>query len=92
MSDFNIRKQALEREENRATRIAAATKDLPKRKSGEIQVVCALLNQMHKTLCLYDLMGTPPPLAGCTETWFDAALARLAEIVAAAQPSSGDNG
>lgn len=85
MSDFETRKHALAREEDRATRIAAATTGLPRRKSGELSVLCSMIAQAHKTLCVYDLMTSPPPISGITETWFDAALERVAEIVAAAQ-------
>lgn len=85
MDNFEIRKQALEREEYRAHRLADAMNDLPRRKSGELAAVCKMVEQAHKTLCAYDLMPNPPGLAGITETWFDAALERVAEIKAAAQ-------
>lgn len=86
MSNFDLRKQALAREEDRVTRITAATESLPKRKTGEVLVLCNMIAQAHKTLCHYDLTENPPAIASVTETWFDAALERLAEITA--QPSS----
>lgn len=84
MSDFELRRQALEREENRATRIAAAKQGLPVRRGGEQSTIVKLVEQVHKTLCMYDELANPPALAGVTETWFDAALERLEEIKAAA--------
>ena len=80
MTVYEIRKQALEREESRALRIAEAMEGLPTRKTRELSLTCTMLSQAHRTLCAYDLMSAPPAIAGITETWFDAALERVVEI------------
>lgn len=87
MKQVNIELEDLawQREKNRLTRMQPLLDKLPKRKSGELAGVCAMLEAAHKTLCGYDRTPSPPPISGITETWFDAALERVAEIVAAAQ-------
>jgi hypothetical protein len=84
MDIYELRKQALDREQHRALRLADAMAGLPKRKTGETVLICKLAEQAHKTLCAYDLMPVAPALAGITETWFEAALERIANIKAEA--------
>jgi hypothetical protein len=85
MTSIEIRKQALEREEYRGHQLAEAVAGLPKNKSGryksgEANMLVSLAGQAHKTLCYYDVAAEPPAVAGITETWFDTAVERLAEI------------
>ena len=84
-TDFEIRKVALEREENRAQRIGEAFQGLPSRKTGELSIICDIVKRAHKTLCFYDLMPDPPAMSDITETWFDAGLARIADLKEAAK-------
>ena len=101
-TNIQLRKQALDREEFRLQQIANAIAGLPRNKSGrfkgtEANMLFTLVNHAHKTLCAYDVEPDPAPLAGITETWFDAAIERLHSLgneKLAANPSlaDGDNG
>lgn len=85
MTNLELRKRALAREEERSERLAAAVDGLPTNKGGrfksaEANMLLTQIKQADKALCYYDARPEPPAVAGITETWFDAAIERLTEI------------
>lgn len=81
MTEFEIRKQALEREEARQNQMNTVLANKPKRGSAELSKVIRAIHAAHALLCVLDLSADPPALGGATQTWFDTAIARAEELL-----------
>ena len=82
MDKYERENYATNRKTERARSHDALIDSAPKRRKGtEVGEVIDMLVTAHNLLYIYDLAEQPPSIAGVCETTYEAAVARLAEII-----------
>jgi uncharacterized protein YqgV (UPF0045/DUF77 family) len=81
MTAYELERQALESKHARAQIIDPLFTRMGKRPRGEAGALSKLITEVHELLCEYDVQENPPSMSGASETMFEAAVARLTELL-----------